>query len=100
MDIEKLNRLKETLHGYVTKGAQLSPNATTIALALLGIYISYMLISGVFFCPLGHIPGPFLTRFGEGYWQYTLMAGSSGKDLAALHNKYGKSSLGYSSDNM
>jgi hypothetical protein len=65
-------------------------DALIVALAIFGLYISYHLISGLFFCPLGHVPGPFVTRFGQWYYQYSLITGSITTDLIALHEKYGK----------
>ena len=79
----------ETLHGIVTSRIHFPISALGLTFALLGIYVFYLLIYGLFFCPLRHIPGPFLTRFGNAYWQYTLVAGSVTADLAALHKKHG-----------
>jgi hypothetical protein len=84
-----LNSTMETLRGIVTGRIPFPISVLGATFALLGIYVLYLLIYGLFFCPLRHIPGPFLTRFGNAYWQYMLMAGSVTADLTALHKKYG-----------
>jgi len=89
MNTTRLNWVKDTLSGFVSSGALSNLSGTTIVLTLIGVYLSYILVSGLLFCPLGHIPGPFLTRFGQAYWQYHLMTGSAGTHLASLHQKYG-----------
>src|SRR2546429_7451938 len=90
MDTLRLNSTMETLHGIVTSRIHFPISALGLTFALLGIYVFYLLIYGLFFCPLRHIPGPFLTLFGNAYWQYTLVAGYFNSDLVVFHKKNGK----------
>jgi hypothetical protein len=63
-------------------------------LSVLGImYLSYVVVYGLFFCPTRHLPGPFVSRFSYAYYYYILFGGSISADIAALHKRYGISLL-------
>lgn len=62
---------------------------TTVFLDLIGACLTYYLIYGFFFCPTGHIPGPFLTRFTNFHLYYLIFRGYSASSILELHEKYG-----------
>lgn len=92
MDLNIVNSLKGQLNSVLHHGIKrfnVNGNVTTVAISLLIGYLSYLLVYGLFFCPTRHIPGPVLTRFGQAYWRYILMAGSVSTEIHRLHLKYG-----------
>lgn len=90
VDAASSHYVKKAFYDALHDKVHLPVGVFHIALVVLGFYISYVLISGLFLCPLGHVPGPFVTRFGEWYYQYSLMTGTVTTDLIALHDRYGK----------
>jgi hypothetical protein len=58
-------------------------------LVVVGVWFIYRVIYGLFFSPARHIPGPFLTRFGDLYFYVLALRGSLSSDIHKLHKIYG-----------
>lgn len=56
---------------------------------IIGGYVLYILIYGLFFCPIRHLPGPFITRFSRVPHLLLVFGGTRCIDLRRLHDKYG-----------
>ena len=74
--------------------ATLSAESSTMMIAvaistLIGFYLLYTLIYGLFLCPTRHIPGPFITRFSRIPYNLQLIGNSNCIDVQSLHDKYG-----------
>jgi hypothetical protein len=70
-------------------GTRSSLSLTTLLFTCLAAWCLYILISGLFFSPTRHIPGPVSARFTDLYFYYRILHGSLGSDLVKLHTKYG-----------
>ena len=62
---------------------------TNVILGLLIAYLVYLVVYGLFICPTRHLPGPFLTRFGEAYFLSFVIRGITSAGVASLHKRYG-----------
>ena len=60
-----------------------------VVYTLLFAYLSYNIIYGFFFCPTRHLPGPFVSRFGQQYLLWHLVRGNVSADISQLHERYG-----------
>jgi hypothetical protein len=87
--IQWLRECFDALFPNGVKDFSINNAAFTIAISLVTAYLTYILVYGLFVCPTRHIPGHFLSRFGQVYWRYLLLAGSVSVDIRALHLKYG-----------
>ena len=70
-----------------------------ILLSVVGGYLAYILVYGLFLCPTRHIPGPLITRFTGRYFHYLFLGGSMSTIILELHKKYGAPTLLFLSSN-
>ena len=61
---------------------------TSIGLAV-GVYVAYIVIYGLYFCPTRHIPGPILTRFTSIPFNILQLSGQQAFSIHKQHQKYG-----------
>ena len=81
------DRIKSWANTILDTQPTLSP--ATLLFTSLAALCLYVLISGLFFSPARHIPGPIAARFTDLYFYYRILHGSLGSDIVKLHTKYG-----------
>ena len=64
-------------------------NIAGILFGLVGAYVLYVLIYGIFFSPTRHIPGPLLTRFSSLPYIVLRLSGKLAFEIFDQHKKYG-----------
>jgi hypothetical protein len=89
--MENLMLTGEALKGLANRITEIGllVNPATVVFASLVAFAAYILISGIFFSPTRHLPGPLLARFTDLHFFYRILHGSLGSDLVKLHAKYG-----------
>src|SRR5436190_12729179 len=88
--------IAELNHLFVPRLASRMAETRTFIIAclgLIGLYLFYCLVYGLFFSPTRQIPGPLLARFSNLYFTKLLFKGALSPDVHKLHQKYGFTSL-------